>query len=167
LEDGPPEFPQDSSCPVVLGCPTQRTEPFRLQDYHLLWLFFPEHSAKAGLCNSATRSSSDHVGSRDPAPTTHSSLHGHGLGCSPFARRYSGNRVCFLFLRVLRWFTSPGSLLHPMDSDEESQGLPGWVSPFGDLRVKACLTAHRSFSQLATSFVAFLHQGIPRMLLAT
>ena len=31
------------------------------------------------------------------------------LGCSPFARRYSGNRVCFFFLGVLRWFTSPRS----------------------------------------------------------
>jgi hypothetical protein len=31
-----------------------------------------------------------------------------GLGCSRFARRYSGNRVCFLFLRVLRCFSSPG-----------------------------------------------------------
>ena len=27
---------------------------------------------------------------------------------SRFARRYSGNRVCFLFLRVLRCFSSPG-----------------------------------------------------------
>jgi hypothetical protein len=32
------------------------------------------------------------------------------LGCSVFARRYSRNRGCFLFLGVLRWFTSPRSL---------------------------------------------------------
>lgn len=32
-----------------------------------------------------------------------------GLGCSPFARRYSGNRVCFLFPRLLRCFSSPRS----------------------------------------------------------
>ena len=32
-----------------------------------------------------------------------------GLGCSPFARRYSGNRVFFLFLEVLRCFSSLGS----------------------------------------------------------
>ena len=29
------------------------------------------------------------------------------MGCSLFARRYWGNRDCFLFLGVLRWFTSP------------------------------------------------------------
>ena len=32
----------------------------------------------------------------------------HGLGCFPFARRYSGNRFFFLFLGVLRCFSSPG-----------------------------------------------------------
>ena len=33
--------------------------------------------------------------------------HAHGLGSSPFAHHYSGNHNCFLFLRVLRCFTSP------------------------------------------------------------
>ena len=31
-----------------------------------------------------------------------------GLGCSHFARRYSGNRILFLFLRLLRCFNSAG-----------------------------------------------------------
>ena len=30
-----------------------------------------------------------------------------GLGCSPVARHYWGNHCCFLFLRVLRCFSSP------------------------------------------------------------
>ena len=34
----------------------------------------------------------------------------NGLGLSHFARRYSGNRFCFLFLRLLRCFSSPGCL---------------------------------------------------------
>ena len=38
-----------------------------------------------------------------------------GLGSFPFARRYSGNRCFFLFLRVLRCFSSPGSLPYVMD----------------------------------------------------
>ncbi len=33
--------------------------------------------------------------------------HAHGLASSPFAHHYSGNHCCFLFLRVLRCFTSP------------------------------------------------------------
>ena len=36
------------------------------------------------------------------------------------------------------------------------------VSPFGNLRVKACLTAHRSLSQFTTSFIASLCLGIRR-----
>ena len=35
-------------------------------------------------------------------------LNAHGLGFSAFARRYSRNHCCFLLLRVLRCFSSPG-----------------------------------------------------------
>ena len=31
-----------------------------------------------------------------------------GLGCFPFARHYSGNHYCFLFLCLLRCFSSAG-----------------------------------------------------------
>src|SRR6266516_3475848 len=45
-------------------------------------------------------------------PTTPPCKH-DGLGCSAFARRYWRNHCCFLFLWVLRWFTSPGLLQPP------------------------------------------------------
>jgi hypothetical protein len=41
----------------------------------------------------------------------------------------------------------------------------GRVAPFGDLRINARLAAPRSFSQLATSFIAYSRQGIHRVLL--
>ena len=41
--------------------------------------------------------------------------------------------------------------------------LTVWVSPFGYLRIKACLPAPRSFSQATTSFVACDRQGIHHM----
>ena len=50
-----------------------------------------------------------HVPRRGPYP---GSISTPGLGCSDFARHYSRNRFCFLFLRVLRCFSSPGSLRH-------------------------------------------------------
>src|SRR5215212_1390852 len=43
-------------------------------------------------------------------PTTPSCKH-DGLGYSAFARRYWRNHFCFLFLQVLRWFTSLRCLL--------------------------------------------------------
>ena len=39
----------------------------------------------------------------------------------------------------------------------------GWVSPFGNLRIKANLPAPRSLSQAITSFVACNRQGIHHM----
>jgi hypothetical protein len=83
-----------------------------------------------------------------------------GLGSSAFARHYSRNHGCFLLLGVLRWFTSPGSLLHPMDSSagngcSHPLGFPIRKSPDHSL-----LAASRSLSQLTTSFFAFLRLGI-------
>ena len=83
-----------------------------------------------------------------------------GLGCSEFARHYFRNHGCFLFLRVLRWFTSPSSLAHPMNSDIRNEcshplGFPIRKSPDHSL-----LAASRGLSQLTTSFIAFLRQGI-------
>ena len=74
--------------------------------------------------------------------------HIDGLGCSLFARRYWGNRICFLFLRVLRWFTSPGWLRHPMNSDGALEDCPRGVAPFGNLRVKACLRLTGAYRSL-------------------
>ncbi len=84
----------------------------------------------------------------------------HGLGCSDFARHYFRNHGCFLFLWVLRWFTSPGLLDHPMYSDERNEcshplGFPIRKSPDHSL-----LAASRSLSQLIASFIAYLRQGI-------
>ena len=41
LEDGPPSFPRDCTCPAVLGNCSRETDTFRLRDYHPLWLAFP------------------------------------------------------------------------------------------------------------------------------
>ena len=62
----------------------------------------------------------------------------HGLGCSEFARHYYRNHGCFLFLQVLRWFTSLGSLQPAMNSPEGTRGSLSWVSPFGHPRIKDC-----------------------------
>src|SRR5262245_17438671 len=43
LEDGPPRFPPDYTCPAVLGCHSGRSG-FRLQGCHLLWPAVPDRS---------------------------------------------------------------------------------------------------------------------------
>jgi hypothetical protein len=47
-----------------------------------------------------------------------------GLGSSRFARRYFGNRSFFLFLELLRCFSSLGCPRHPMCSDDGDGVLP-------------------------------------------
>ena len=93
LRGGPRSFPQGSSCLVVLWillCDLS----FRIRDFHLLWLVFPGPFFYNSSITDAVRT-----------PTcTHV-----GLGLFHFARRYFGNRVFFLFLRLLRCFSSPGS----------------------------------------------------------
>jgi hypothetical protein len=83
-----------------------------------------------------------------------------GLGSSDFARHYFRNHGCFLFLWVLRWFTSPGSLPAAMDSLQDDgcshpSGFPIRKSPDHSV-----LATPRGLSQLAASFIAYLRQGI-------
>ena len=90
----------------------------------------------------------------------------NSLGLSAFARHYSRNMsrllgICFLLLRLLRCFNSPGCPLTSLCV--QLAGAPsstGQVYPFGNLRFKGCLPPHRSLSQAATSFIVFLCQGI-------
>jgi hypothetical protein len=59
-----------------------------------------------------------------------------GLGCSDFARHYSRNRGFFLFLQVLRWFTSLSSL-DPAYVFSGSFGSPKLIA--------ACHVLHRLY----------------------
>ena len=100
LRGGPRSFPQGFSCLVVL------------------WILLCFSSVSptglspslAGLSRTVPLQSEVINAVRTPE-CTHS-----GLGSFHFARRYFENRVFFLFLRLLRCFSSPGSLRTPMDS---------------------------------------------------
>ena len=74
----------------------------------------------------------------------------NGLASSTFARRYSQNLVWFLFLRVLRCFSSPRSLRYTMDSCNDHRLFTCVVPQFGNLRIVAYLqlpAAYRSLSR--------------------
>ena len=67
-----------------------------------------------------------------------------GLGSAPFDRLYSGYRCFFLFLRVLRCFSSPRSP-HVLHGDRSSTCR---VAPFGYLRINVCLQLPVAFRSL-------------------
>ena len=80
-----------------------------------------------------------------------------GLGSSPFARHYWGNRCYFLFLRVLRCFSSPRS---PCAIRAMSGSLPTGC-PIRTSGGHGAFATRPGFSQLVTSFFASESQGIP------
>ena len=97
----------------------------------------------------------------DPSYATLTGLTHTRFRLFPFRSPLLWESNFFLFLRVLRCFTSPRS--PPPDYvfiGGISRHYPGWVAPFGYPRIKACLAAPRGFSQLTTSFIASWRQGI-------
>ena len=85
-----------------------------------------------------------------------------GLGCSPFARHYLGNRACFLFLRVLRCFNSPGIAFATYVFSYKYTEIIGMGFPIRRSPDHRMLAPSRGLSQLATSFIACQCQGIHR-----
>ena len=81
----------------------------------------------------------------------------YGLGSSPFARRYLGNRLFFLFLRVLRCFSSPGLSSYTYLFSIRYSVLTEQVAPFGNLRIRAYLrlpVAYRCLSRPSSTLGA-------------
>ena len=122
---------------MVLGCLSRSFDTFSIQGCHLLWPDFPDRSDRYQI-------TPEHAGAysrKIPRPRICNASrlsHTCGLGWTPFARRYSGYHCYFLFLRLLRCFSSPGSLLNPMDSGWDDMGLtmPGFpIRKSPDLRL--------------------------------
>ena len=68
--------------------------------------------------------------------------------------------VYFLFLRVIRWFSSPGSPHIPMDSVYDTTALPVVSFLIRISTGQRSFATLRSFSQLVTSFFGAMYQGI-------
>ena len=128
---------------ATLECLSTPISRCRIRGFHPLWRDFPDASA-IGI---SAR------GIRNPGANP-------GLGCSDFARRYSRNRCLFLFLQVLRCFSSLGSLCTAYAFGGELLHRCNRVSPFGHSRINARLPASRDLSQATTSFVASRCQDI-------
>ena len=144
LGGGPPCFPPDFSCPVVLWYQLAFFR-FHLLDFHILWLSFPTHSISFRLLIA------------DPQPQIVNYLV-WALSISLAAT-----------LKIDLSFSSSGYLdvsLPRVPSYKSMYSTCGNGSslPLSSLiRISAALcvfAAPRSFSQLVTSFVGFRRQGI-------
>ena len=126
LEDGPPIFRQDFTCPALLVVHLVPQYCFRIQGYHLLWPGFP------------SRSASNAAKEYKALPISFATTLGISVDfCSCSYLDVSVRRVRFHV---------------PMYSGRDD--LKGRVSPFGNLRITVCLLTPRSLSQATTSFIA-------------
>ena len=113
LGGGPPRFTRDFSGPVLLGIPPGSRPGFTYGGVTLCAGPFQSLRLPERFLTSCRFSS---PGGAVPLPRPRNACwlsHVTGLACSPFAHHYSGNRGCFLFLWVLRCFTSPRYLRLP------------------------------------------------------
>ena len=135
LPDGPGGFTQGSTCPALLRIPRRRAS-----------------ASGTGLSPSAAGLSSPLPSPcprawRGPTTPGRPVRTRPGLGCSPFARHYWGNHCCFLFLEVLRCFSS--LRLPPRKNCADDRPSGGRVVPFGHPRVKGHLHLTADFRSLS------------------
>ncbi len=127
--------------------PASRYSGYPPRSHH--YTYRPFTSYGAAFQAASISDDRNYAGPTTPGPV------GPGLGCSPFARHYLGNHYCFLFLWVLRCFSSPGM---PPTLRWALSGCP--IRKSTDL---SSFAAPRSLSQLYTSFIASACQGIHRV----
>ena len=135
LEDGPPIFRQDFTCPALLNVRSVPPDSFRVRGYHPLWPTFPGRSANTG------------AKSRRLFPFRSPLLWESRLISVPPATemfQFTGFAPSVLCIQT-------------------AVTLAGRVSPFGHRGIKALLPAPPRFSQAYTSFIAYDRQGIHQM----
>ena len=133
MPDGPGGFAQNYSCSALLRIPLGHLS-LRIRNYHPLWLNFPEHSSH-DKCATAW--------SYNPADA----LLQQRFGLVPVRSPLLGESLnCFLFLQVLRCFSS---LRSPLNLGQDNHPSGNWVVPFGNPRIKGHLHLPRAYRSLS------------------
>ena len=116
----------------------QDNKTFRIRVFHSLWRYFPEPSARFYLSCELPQSLT--LSRTTPIQQRLRAWHCMGLGYSPFARRYLGNLCWFLFLEVLRCFSSLGYLPYPILFRQGYYPIKGSGFPHSDIHgsMSAC-----------------------------
>ena len=135
LEDGPPIFRQDFTCPALLVSSLVPHTRFRVRGYHPLRPAFPDPFANA-------RAKSRRLFPFRSPLLWESRL----ISVPPVTEMFQFSGF------------APGTLCIQVPVT-----LAGRVSPFGNLRISAHLPAPRSLSQAVASFIACNRQGIHLM----
>ena len=133
MPDGPGGFAQNYSCSALLRIPLSLVS-LRLRGYHPLWPDFPDRSAH---CLDTT------TWSYNPSVA----LPQLRFGLVPVRSPLLGESLnCFLFLQVLRCFSS---LRSPLNLGQDNHPSGNWVVPFGNPGIKGHLHLPRAYRSLS------------------
>ena len=109
LRDGPRGFPRAFTDPVVLGYHTTKPPQCRLRDYHPVSSPLPERFGYRGQVSVQGSETPRHMAPQHQCGNAFRLLRQHWFRLFPFRSPLLRESNFFLFLRVLRWFSSPGS----------------------------------------------------------
>ena len=125
---GGPDSNGISRAPLYLGLGLQRDRVFVYAAFTLCGSLFQHDSTNSVFSHSAEAQQRFPDCPATPYTATAAALHCMGLGWPLFAHHYWGGSLRFLFLRLLRCFTSPGS------SPLRSHGSAPVGLPHSDIR---------------------------------
>ena len=112
MASGPARFTRDFTGPVLLGKSPGRQRSFAYGTVTRYGATFQKLPLPRCFLTPCQDGSPGQVLPQPPPRNACRLSHVTGLASSAFAHHYSRNRYCFLFLRVLRCFTSPR--YHPL-----------------------------------------------------
>ena len=168
MRGGPRGFRPGFPCPVVLRFLSREATRFRVRGLYPLWRRFPPSSANASLCNSPTALRDDQDRSYNTGSATPAGYRADPVWAVPVSLATTQGIEFLSVPPATKMFQFAGL---PPPTLCVQVGVPahyhGWVSPFGNPRIKAWSAAPRGLSQPPTSFIGSRCQGIHRVPLFT
>jgi hypothetical protein len=152
-----------SRAPCYLGTPPRARCAFAYRAVTFCGSPFQEDSASTRVGDSPAAPVYRLVGPTTPARQRHRAITSCRFRLIPFRSPLLRESLLLFFPRGTEMFQFPRLPLPVLCVQTGVVGhYPDRVSPFGHPRINACLTAHRGFSQPATSFIGSQRQGIHR-----
>ena len=162
MGDGPPGFPQGFTCPAVLRCRSREPHLFRLRGFHPVSPIVPDRSAKGSVCHSPVPLQGHPVRTYNTVDATPAGLTHRRFGLFPLRSPLLGESLSLSLPPGTEMVHFPGLASPPYEFRWRSRGLPSRGCPIRKSPGQSLFAAHRSLTQLTTSFIAGLRQGIHR-----
>ena len=162
MGDGPPGFPQGSTCPAVLRNQTREPFSFRLRGLHPVSPTIPDRSTTRSVSHSPASLQRRQVRPCNTPDATPAGLTHQRFGLFPLRSPLLGESLLLFLPPGTEMVHFPGLAAPPYEFRWRDPGLPWMGCPIRKSPGQSLFAAHRGLSQLTTSFIAVLRQGIHR-----